>query len=976
MNAIDEQLKLVRKHFDDSVSLLVFRVVWQGCFSLLFLFAYLGNSLLGDSFSDREQKPNVLFLAIDDLRPELGAYESKIKTPNMDRLATKGTLFERAYCQQAVCGASRLSVMGGLYPTLTGEQTYHVEDWRTRHPRLLTLNQHFKRQGYQTIGLGKIYHGDSGPGVDPQNWSEWIKVDSPGHYLGQENVELLRRARLKNTPWDPNDPPKGPMTESADVPDDAYLDGKRAERAVGIIRSLPQNSKRPFFLAVGFSKPHLPFCAPRKYWDLYDRSDFGMPANSGIPPGYPIDAANLKAMEMTKYSDYEGKGPKDFSDETNRRLLHGYAAATSYVDACVGRVLDALQDSGFERNTIVVLWGDHGWKLGDHSSWCKHTNFECDTRVPLIIYDPRIKVGQKTSRLVELIDLYPTLCDLSGLPIPRHCQGRSFKRLLEDPQAGHRYDAYSSYPAHKSMGHSIRFKNHRYTEWIDSRGGVKASVLTDLIADPGEETNVKDAPEHADALSYAKERLKLRISQAMKSSYLRNETQLSSKVVPINPDHQRIGQEIRGFGGSIAFWGTNPSDEAMHHAFTELKTSILRVQGEVKKTGEGDHSKEVLQRAMKVNPGLEVLLAFWQPRSPNLLKVSDWLEVVDWRGGLAYVLKESMEDAWADEIVRRTLRHLDWGINVTTLGVQNETNYSQLGGQTCIWDPMRLKAFIEEKLNPRLRKAGIEVKIAAPDLAYVGYQGSELTRFLPTAKSDAVEVVAYHMYDSYKEGMDGSLCVLRENSRKIGQIRRGHFPQKEFWMTETTGAQWNNEVWHTYGWSPELTEFDKAMLAAQYAHMSLVDAEANVFMWWGLIYSLAPDYVRNPKVRVKHRDEGLVLVEEKSGPKGRQELVERTKKFFMIKQFSGFITDGFRRISVNSPDPLWVSAYVNQSKGRGVIVAINPSMDDVTLDIQLPEGSVIQHAYQTDQDLNCESVATDSTLPGRAVRTFLYSSQN
>ena len=445
------------------------------------------------------------------------------------------------------------------------------------------------------------------------------------------------------------------------------------------------------------------------------------------------------------------------------------------------------------------------------------------------------------------------------------------------------------------------------------------------------------------------------------------------KILTIAPDHNQVAQPIHGFGGSIAFWGTNPSDEAMHYAFEELGTSILRVQGEVKKTGNGQHSSEVLKRAMTINPDLEVLLTFWQPRAPGLLEVSDWLDVVDWRGNQAYMLKPSMEDAWAKEIVRRTREHLDWGIKVTTLGVQNETNYSKLGGQTCIWDPLRLKTFIEGKLSPRLKNAGITIKIAAPDLAYVGYQGSELTRFLPTARSDQVDVVAYHMYDSYRDGMDGNLSVLRENSRKIGQIRREEFPQKEFWMTETTGAQWNNDVWHTYGWSSQLTEFDKAIMAAQYAHMSLADAQANVFMWWGLIYSLAPERVKNPKVREKHRDEGLVLVNEQPGPTGRQELVERTKKFFMIKQYSGFITDGFRRIAVNSPAPLWVSAYFQESQKSGVLVLINPSAHAVSLDLDLPEGMQVHGAYQSDEALNCETVSFGSPLPGRAVRTVLYS---
>ncbi|MEK9773563.1 MAG: sulfatase, partial [Opitutae bacterium] len=408
-----------------------------------------------------------MFLVIDDLRPELGVYGSKVKTPHMDRLASKGMTFQRAYCQQAVCGASRLSVMGGLYPTFTKEQTFHVSGWRRRHPSLLTLNQHFKEQGYETIGMGKIYHGTSGPGVDPNHWSRWIELGSHGHYLKKENLKLLAKAAAEAKVGDRHDPPKGPMTESADAPDDAYLDGKRAAKAVALIRELSQKQRQqPFFLAVGMAKPHLPFVAPKKYWDLYNRKDFRMPSNSGIPPGYPIHAANPNASEMSKYSDFEGSGPGDFSQETNRRLLHGYAAATSYVDACIGKILRGLEESGLTENTVVVLWGDHGWKLGDHSSWCKHTNFECDTRVPLIIRDPRVEGGKSTSRLVELIDLYPTLCDLAGIPIPTHCQGRSFRGLLEEPESGHRLDAYSSYPAHKVMGHSIRFKNYRYTEWL------------------------------------------------------------------------------------------------------------------------------------------------------------------------------------------------------------------------------------------------------------------------------------------------------------------------------------------------------------------------------------------------------------------------------------------------------------------------------------------------------------------------------
>ena len=213
------------------------------------------------------------------------------------------------------------------------------------------------------------------------------------------------------------------MTEMANVPDDTYIDGKRAARATEMLKQLANDKEQPFFLAVGFTKPHLPFVAPKKYWDLYERESFSMPPNSGRPPKWPEDAAFTKANEMQRYVDYVGDGPKDFPQSLNKKLLHGYAAAASFVDANVGRVLDALDEKGLSDNTIVVLWGDHGWKLGDHSSWCKHTNFECDTRVPLIVRDPRRAAGQETNRLVELIDLYPTLCDLTGIAIPGHCQG-------------------------------------------------------------------------------------------------------------------------------------------------------------------------------------------------------------------------------------------------------------------------------------------------------------------------------------------------------------------------------------------------------------------------------------------------------------------------------------------------------------------------------------------------------------------------
>ena len=944
------------------------------------------------------ERPNILFIAIDDLRPELATYGASTITPNIDALANSGVRFDRAYCQQAVCGASRLSIMSGLYPTMTREQTFHVSGWRERHPDLLTMNQHFGEQGYQTIGLGKIYHGHSGSGVDGPNWSRWVDLSAPD-YVRPENLETLRKALAAGEIGDARDPAKGPFTESADVHDDTYLDGKRATKAVQILQELAVANGNPFFLAVGLSKPHLPFVAPKKYWDLYDREDFAMPPNQGIPPGYPPFAANLLAHEMHKYSDFEGESPKDFSDELNRRLLHGYAAATSYADACVGRILNGLQQAGLAENTIVVLWGDHGWKLGDHATWVKHTNFECDTRTPLIIRDPRLPSGQPTDRLVELIDLYPTLCDLAGMPTPPHCQGRSFRQLLLDPEVGHRYDAYSSYPAGNLLGHSIRHGNYRYTEWRDDSGKAKFKVLTDLKADPGEETNVLDEPAYAETRARMVERLDFRVTQSTvkkRSSVAvgaaggtsvaigsvpdrpvgtqqveMHASQLETEI-SIDPHLTEIRQTIEGFGGSIAFWGAHADNEALEAAVLGLHVSFVRAQGEVSKSGVVDHNVDILRRAMELNPELQVLLTFWQPRSAEHPETDYWLDVKSSNDSEQFVLKPIREDEWADELVSRVKQYRDLGINVTTIGVQNESNWSHPGTQTCRWDPERLRIFIEQKVKPRLREAGLQqVAIAAPDLAYVGPQASEVKYFMPALQSPAVDVVAYHMYDSYTDGQPGPIESLSERTRIMGALRRDYFPGKRLWMTETTGAQWNGAQWHTYGWTRELSEHDKAIKAARYIHMTLVEAEANAFFWWGLVYSLAPERVTDPDTRQKHRDEGLVLVKEKN-ENGFQEFLERTKKFYVFRHYSAFVQPGYQRIEIESPADLQVSAFRSPDQTKLVVVVVNDSNAAQSIKFNPPASFTSISAWQTDTNRHCQPVNPSESLPSKSIRTLVF----
>jgi len=952
-------------------------------------------------------RPNVLFIAVDDLRPELGTYGTDAITPNIDRLAASGVRFDQAYCQQAVCGASRLSLMSGLYPIRTGEQTFHVSGWRDRHPNVLTMNQHFGQQGYQTIGLGKIYHGHSGGGVDPGNWGRWVDI-SAADYAKPENLKTLARVRAEGKVGDVRDPAKGPLTESADVHDDTYMDGKRAAETTRILEDLATTQGQPFFLAVGFAKPHLPFVAPQKYWDLYERDNFKMPPNQSIPKGYPEHAANLMAHEMHKYSDFEGKSPADFSDELNLRLLHGYAATTSYADACVGRVLDALEQTGLAENTIVVLWGDHGWKLGDHGSWTKHTNFECDARTPLIIRDPRLTKTEPTPRLVELIDLYPTLCDLTGIPVPGHCQGRSFRALLTEPESGHRYDAYSSYPAYKMLGHSLRFGNYRYTEWRDDAEEVKARVLTNLKNDPGEVINLVDDPKHAEALARGEERLSLRIELARKSAMWQQQSNASEanrnavaiasvteiqaeprmvgrlgvsalydkvksrNVIKLDVGDDRVRQSIDGFGGSIAFWGINSDDQALEAAINGLNVNIVRVQGEVSKTGDPERNRDVLQRATKINPELQVLLTFWQPRSAKHPDNDYWLDVVEVNGSEQFRLKPSREEEWADEMIARVLQHQKWGANVAVVAVQNESNWSHPGTQTCGWEPLRLANFVDQKVRPRLDAAGLsQVKLAAPDLAYLGDNASEVQRFLPTLTSPGVEVAAYHMYDSFVEGQNGGIENLIEKTQALGRMRRQNFPSKRLWMTETTGAQWNGAQWHTYGWTPDLNEHDKAILAARYIHMTLNDAEANAFLWWGLVYSLAPERVTNPNTRQKHRDEGLVLVQEET-QNGSQAFLERTKKYYAFRQYSGFVRPGYQRLAVDSPTHLQVSAYRSPDQAKLVVVVVNDSNDVHDVQFSAPADYKVSQVRQTDRQRDCEPVPASEPLPGMSVRTVVF----
>lgn len=448
---------------------------------------WLTGAAAGERASART---NVLFIAVDDLRPDLGCYgNARVQTPNIDRLAKSGMLFERAYCQQAICMASRASLLSGYRPDV-GE-IYRCEALYRHVPDALSLNRHFLANGYATKSIGKIYHHGSD---DKVGWSHGDH-DPDGEWVGRGYLseEGMAAARVYDEAY-----PKakrrgmGPAFESAEVPDNAYADGKIADLAVA---SLGQLKEDPFFLAVGFRKPHLPFNAPKKYWDLYDPADLALAENPFLPEDAPKEALTTWG-ELRGYHGMPTKG--DMPDDLARQLLHGYYACVSYVDAQVGRVLDALEAHDLYEKTVVVLWGDHGWKLGEHGMWCKHTNFELDTHAPLMFRAPGMPAGQRTRALTEFVDIYPTLCDLAGLSKPNHLQGTSAVPLFTDPDRPWKRAAFSQYPRGRVMGRSVRTNAHRYTEWRDTKKDeLVARELYDHVSDTAENRNVVDLPENA-----------------------------------------------------------------------------------------------------------------------------------------------------------------------------------------------------------------------------------------------------------------------------------------------------------------------------------------------------------------------------------------------------------------------------------------------------------------------------------------------
>lgn len=460
-------------------------------------FAFLGLLLVSYLAFPAIAKPvNVLFITVDDLRPALGCYGDPLaKTPNIDALAKRGLVFNRAYCQQAVCSPSRTSLLTGRRPDTT--KIYNLEDhFRNTIPDVVTLPQHFKDNGYHTQGFGKIYHSGLD---DPNSWSVPFTNPQAPNYSPAVNAAVAKKRQdavkqgLKGPAM--NRASKGPAWECVDTDnDDSLQDGDTATRAIAAMREIKD---KPFFLAVGFIKPHLPFVAPKKYFDLHPIESFKVAPNNTRPAGAP-DVAFHNFAELRAYEEMPAN-PKPMPDKDALELIRAYYAAASYMDAQVGRLLAELDALKLRGDTIVILWGDHGWHLGEQGLWCKHTNFENATRAPLIISLPGQKTaGQKSDAFVEFVDVYPTLVELAGLKPTDGLEGTSFAPLIADPGKAWKSAAFSQYPRPGAvMGYSMRTERYRYTEWQDKEGKVIARELYDHEADPAETKNIAESTDQA-----------------------------------------------------------------------------------------------------------------------------------------------------------------------------------------------------------------------------------------------------------------------------------------------------------------------------------------------------------------------------------------------------------------------------------------------------------------------------------------------
>ncbi len=484
-----------------------------------------------------KNKYNILFVSIDDLGPNLGAYENQyIHSPNLDAFAKTGMTFRNTYCQAAVCAPSRASLMTVLRPD--SSHVWHLGDqFRVEHPNVVTMPQHFQKYGYHTVCIGKIFHNympDSiswdEPDLRPEQYkrSEWLKRDGETFYVNKETQrkQKIRRDELvKKRPnyyadgWN-----NGPAWEMEDVHDSMYFDGAQTELAK---RSLTRLAKKdqPFFMALGYFRPHLPFAVPKKYWDLYDKDSIPLSRNPFLPEMAPVMSMN-KMYELRGYDGFKNlqhPSVNVMAEDTARMLKMGYYASVSYIDTQFGKILQHLKDEGLYDNTIIIVWGDYGWKLGEHNGWCKQTNYNIDIHVPMMVYSPnQANAGAQTFEITELIDMFPSLCDLADIPAPSYMQGTSFVPLIENPTRPWKKAAFSQFHRRpkitpdggRYMGYSIRTKTHHYVAWYRWNNETHEAEdfvtheLYDNVKDPDENKNVVDDPKYGLIVTELKQQMK------------------------------------------------------------------------------------------------------------------------------------------------------------------------------------------------------------------------------------------------------------------------------------------------------------------------------------------------------------------------------------------------------------------------------------------------------------------------------------
>ena len=470
--------------------------------SILFVVSFLFDRVYSQVNLTDQNKLNVILILVDDLKPTLGIYSDSLsKSPNINQLAKEGLRFNLAYANQAVCAPSRYNLLLGKRSTSTGLYRFGV-NFRDVYPEIETLPQIFKNNGYHTESIGKVFHVGHGNINDEDSWSvphhgekviEYILPKSNNGELTREEAYFENYNLYSKEKIDVNTLPRGAAWESPDVLDEAYADGRVARHTINRLRYLSENKNQPFFLAIGFVRPHLPFSVPKKYWDLYEKDKLPLPQFEKPPK----DAPNYAVKRGGEINNFKPIDPSkiQLSKELKRNLIHGYYASISYMDEQMGRVMKEVKKLKLDKNTIIVLWGDHGWHLGDHGIWTKHTNYEQATRIPLIIKAPGYTIkNSECNQTVETVDLYPTLTDLADLnrKTPIHkLDGKSLRPIIKDSLVNIKDHIYHSYIRKGNLGEAIRNKRYRMIRWTNLKNREKVEYeLYDYNKDPEERVNI------------------------------------------------------------------------------------------------------------------------------------------------------------------------------------------------------------------------------------------------------------------------------------------------------------------------------------------------------------------------------------------------------------------------------------------------------------------------------------------------------